>query len=109
MLWNILLYETNREEKPVEKFIESLSPSTVAKTMHMIDLLEEFGLFLSMPHSKKLMSDIYELRIRGKEEIRILYSFQKRNIYLLHIFKKKSQKTPAKELNTALGRFKSLT
>lgn len=103
------MYENSRGEKPIERFIKSLSPPTVAKTMHVIDLLEKFGQFLSMPHSKKLMPDIYELRIRGKEEIRILYSFQKRNIFLLHIFKKKSQKAPAKELNTALLRFKSLT
>lgn len=109
MSWNIFLYETNRGEKLVEKFIQSLAPPTIAKIMHTIELLERFGSFLGMPHSKKLTSGIYELRIRGREEIRILYTFRRRDIYLLHIFKKQSQKTPPKEINVASGRLKVLT
>lgn len=62
-----------------------------------------------MPHCKKLTSDIFELRIRGKEEVRILYSTRKGDIYLLHAFKKKSQKTPAKEIKIAEQRMALLT
>jgi len=67
MNWNILLFETNRVEKPVEKFIKSQNPATIAKIAHTLDLLEKYGSFLSMPHSKKITGNLYELRIRGKQ------------------------------------------
>ena len=65
-------------------------------------------LLLGMPYSKKLTKEINELRIRGREEIRILYTFSKSNIYLLHAFKKKTQKTSKKEIKTAEARKKGL-
>lgn len=104
MIWKILLFETNRREKPVEKFINSLDPNTIAKVIHNIDLLEKYGNLLRMPHSKRLAKDLYELRVKGKVEIRILYAFRSRNIFLLHAFKKKSQKTPKREMAIALKR-----
>ncbi|MBU0569907.1 type II toxin-antitoxin system RelE/ParE family toxin [Patescibacteria group bacterium] len=109
MAWDIILFETARGEKPVEEFIKSLDSSTIAKVAHEIDLLEKHGPFLGMPHARKLCKELYELRIRGKQEIRIIYLFFKRNIYLLHAFKKKKQKTPRKEISTAKKRLVVLT
>lgn len=43
------------------------------------------------------------------EELRIFYAFKERIIYLLHGFRKQTQKTPQKELDTALTRLQSLT
>jgi len=62
-----------------------------------------------MPHSKQLTKGLYELRIRGKEEIRILYCFKEKDVYLLHGFKKQTQKTPSKEIAIALKRIRLLT
>jgi len=106
MSWNIKAFETKRGEKPVEEFTKSLDEATIAKAIHAIDLLEKYGPFLGMPHSKKLASELYELRIRGKQEVRIIYGFVGKNIFLLHGFKKQTQKTPKKEIVTALSRFK---
>ncbi len=85
----------------VETFIESLQPKEIAKVIKTIELLEEFGNDLGMPHSKYLENGLLELRIRGKREIRILYCFHKNSAFLLHAFIKKTQKTPEKELTTA--------
>lgn len=104
-----MFYEANRGEKPVQEFIKKLSPATFAKILRMLELLEQYGTFLCMPHCKKITKDIYELRIRGKEEIRIFYFIKKRNIYLLHAFKKKSQNTPVKEIEVAERRIDLLT
>lgn len=109
MGWKIILFETKRGEKPVEEFIKSLPESTTAKVAHKIDLLEKHGAYLSMPHTKKLTSVLYELRVRGVVEIRIIYVFKSRNIYLLHAFGKKTQKTPVKEIETASRRLNFLT
>ena len=104
MAWNIILFESSRGEKPVEELIKSLDEATIAKASQEIDLLEKHGPYLAMPHSRKLNNDLYELRIRGRREIRILYAFVKKDIYLLHTFKKKQQKTPRKEIETARKR-----
>jgi len=108
MVWNIIVFETSRGKKPFEEFVKSLNESTIAKVSHETDLLEKHGPRLSMPHSKKLTTDLYELRIRGRQEIRIIYSFIKNDIYLLHAFKKQKQQTPRKEIETALKRLRSL-
>ena len=107
--FEIILYETSRAEKPVESFILSQNSSTKAKIARQIDLLEAHGHLLGMPHSKKLTTDLYELRIRGQNEVRILYAFANNNIYLLHAFKKQTQKTPNRELKIATNRFKEIT
>lgn len=104
MAWKVIAYESLRGEKPVETFIMSREPATISKITHHIDLLEHHGPLLGMPHAKKLSSTLYELRIRGKQEIRITYAFVKNTIYLLHAFKKQTQKTPRKELTISTQR-----
>jgi hypothetical protein len=93
----------------IEKFFNSLEKRTLAKVLRTIDLLERFGNRLGMPHSKKVSESIYELRIRGEQEVRIFYSFHAEAIYLLTGFIKKSQKIPLKELVKAKAIYKSLT
>lgn len=109
MEWKILEYETVRGERPITEFIKKQQPQTIAKIVHLIDLLEIHGNLLSMPHSKRLEQNLYELRIRGKEEIRIIYGFVGSTIYLLSGFKKQKQKTPKKEIETARQRLLVLT
>lgn len=85
-------------------------PQTKAKIAHNVKLLRQHGNKLGMPHSKSLGLGLYELRIRGKEELRIFYCFtSQRTIHLLHVFKKKTPQTPQKELDLVLRRMKSLT
>jgi phage-related protein len=70
----------------------------------LADLLANLGHTLPMPYSKKLTKELSELRIKGKNEIRIIYT-QINGIYiLLHAFAKKTQKTPFKEIQIAENR-----
>jgi len=108
MDWKVLLFETDRGKNPVEEFINKQQPQARAKALYLFELLQVYGSQLGMPHAKTLGSGIHELRVRGKEELRIFYCFKKRNIYLLHAFKKQTQKTPQKELSLALERSKQL-
>lgn len=96
-------------EASVEKFIQSLEKGTIAKILRTIDLLEYFGEQLGPPHSKKIKDGIFELRIRGQQEIRIFYTFHNRQIILFHAFRKKSQKIPAAEIDRAIKKLKNLT
>lgn len=108
MSWRIKLFELGRERKPVESFLDKLDDSTAAKVFRTLDLLSAYGPKLGMPHSKKVSRQLYELRIRGQIEIRIFYAFQQKSVILLHIFQKKTQKIPPRELDTAEERFGQL-
>jgi phage-related protein len=93
----------------IEEFIAGLDKSTLAKTLRTLDLLEKFGNNLGMPHSKKIGDSLFELRVRGKKELRVLYTFRKgRIIILLHAFIKKTQRIEGKHLALAKERLKSL-
>lgn len=95
-------------DKSIDAFLLALEKPTQAKAIRALDLLEEFGYRLGMPHSKKVGKELFELRIRGKQEVRIFYAFRKNNIILLHGFIKKSQKIPVKEFQTALQKLSLL-
>ena len=110
IIWNIETYESGSGEKIVDEFIKKQQSQAKAKIVHTVKLLRLHGNKLGLPHSKALGSKLYELRIRGKEELRIIYCFSKqRTIYLLQGFKKQTQQIPQKELAIALKRMKTLT
>lgn len=100
--------EINILDASLEKFIKSLEKPTIAKVLRIIDLLDKFGHNLGLPHSKKVGGQLYELRIRGVQEIRLFYIFRKSQIFLLHGFIKKSQKIPQKEIRLALAKERRL-
>ena len=60
--------------------------------LRAIELIEQYGQYLGMPHVKKVTSVLYELRIRGKQEVRIFFIIKAGSALLLHGFVKKSQK-----------------
>lgn len=68
-------------------------------TLH-IELLKQQGTRLPNNITKHLRDDIWELRPGGN---RILYFYFKDNMFvLLHMFKKKTQKTPIQEIDKAI-------
>ncbi len=88
-------------DQALEGFLTALGEKELAKALRTIDLLETFGNKLGMPHARKISADIFELRVRGKREIRIFYTFHKRQVVLLSGFIKKTDKTPAGEIRVA--------
>ena len=92
-----------------EKFVRSLQKPTISKYIRLVDLLEKFGDQLRMPYSKPVRKGLFELRIRGTQEVRIFYTFHKRQAVLLHGFVKKAQKTPLNEIEVATSKLIELT
>ena len=107
--WKVNLFQTARGDYPVKEFAEKQDITTQNKIFHSVDLLVQGGPFLKPPYIKKLQSDLYELRIRGKVQVRIFYTMKNNEYYLLHAFRKKSQKTPKKEIQIAIDRIKEIT
>lgn len=104
--WKVLVYESLSGDKPVEEFIKALEEKTRLKVGRMFDLLKDFGLEGVYPHVKKLTgTSLWELRILGADSIRIFYVTITGKVFLLlHGFKKKTQKTPGKEIMIAQKR-----
>ena len=96
-------------DQKVDDFIKNLEYSTGTKVGRHIDLLKQFGNQLRMPYSKSLGNALFELRCSGQQEIRIIYTFHTGQAILLHGFIKKTQKTPAKEIEIATHKLKTLT
>lgn len=89
-------------------YLLTLEKSTYSKVIRQIKLLEIYGHKLTMPYSKPIANNLFELRIRGKREIRVFYCFYNNQIYLLHAFIKKSRKTPYREIIIAQKRISML-
>ena len=94
----------------VEESILSLPDGLLARYLRLTDLMIEFGPNLGLPHTKAIKGGLFELRVKSKEGIaRVFYCTILRNkIYMLHIFIKKSQKIPKKELKIAFSRLKEV-
>ncbi len=95
-------------DNKIEKFLNTLNPETTARALRTIDLLEAFGHELGFPHSKKVESRLFELRIRGRQEVRLLYTFHQDAAVVLHGFIKKSERTPLREIEVARRKLKAL-
>lgn len=53
-MWEIPLYENENGNIPVNEFISAQSDKMKAKILSEIDLLEESGIRLRLPHSRSL-------------------------------------------------------
>lgn len=104
----IYYFHTQNNRNPVREFIISLQPHQQAKIRRILQTIVEYGLSTIIPHIKKLSgTPLWEIRVLGKDSIRIIYAVKtKDHIILLHGFIKKTQKTPFREIETALFRWK---
>jgi len=101
MNWRIEYYSPKLEED-----VLNLPSGILARYLHLTDLMLEFGSNLGMSHTKAVENGLLELRVKGKEGIaRVFYCTQVgKRIVMLHVFVKKAQKTPKKELKLAMKR-----
>lgn len=83
------------------KFFESLENKLQENISQAIDLLEDYNYTLKMPDSRSLGGGLFELRIKEMGNVRIIYMFKNDEIWILHAFNKKTNKTPIRELRYA--------
>lgn len=85
----------------VKEFLESLSEIDQARAQGYIKLFEQNGFILPGKYLKKVKGNIWELR---PGNIRLLVGKSGTRMMVVKGFKKKTQKTPIKEINTAKKR-----
>lgn len=101
MEWSIEYYRNN-----VEEAILHLPDGLLARYLRLTELMLEFGPNLGLPHTKAIKDGLFELRLKSKEGIARIFFCTKieKRIIILHVFIKKSQKIPQKELKIAYTR-----
>jgi phage-related protein len=102
VLWN----ENTR--KAVSRF-----PKEVRRELGYLLYRLQQGDTLTMPHCRPMptvATGVCELRVKGKDgQYRLFYfAVSKQGIFAIHAFKKKSQKTPKRDLDQARVNLKEL-
>ena len=109
-MYKVTFYQLRSGKSPSLEFYRLTSENTRSKIMKQIINLEKFGLTRDNPSLRKLTgTKLWEVRILGNDNIRMMCVVVMRDeVLILHIFKKKSNKTPTKEINIAINRFLEL-
>lgn len=108
--WKVIYYISPSGHNPVKEFLDKRS-TVKLKALRILSHIKEYGLTSAIPHIKKVSgTPLWEIRILGQDSIRILYVVKsERQILLLHAFVKKTNKTPTKEIKTALDRISEIS
>ncbi len=112
-MYNIYFYKDKNGKQPVIDYMEELrskkdkdSRIKLNKINNYIQALSTYGTVIGEPYIKHLDGDIWELRpLRD----RILFvAWNGDSFVMLHCFVKKTQKTPAREIEKAKREFENL-
>ncbi|MVZ82731.1 type II toxin-antitoxin system RelE/ParE family toxin [Burkholderia pseudomallei] len=103
--WTIAYYNER-----VKRDVFAFPAGVLADYLRLLDLMQEFGADLRMPHSRAMGGGLFELRPKGREGIgRVFYcTHVGRQVVVLHSFVKKTQETPQHELRIAQARLKEV-
>lgn len=105
MRWTVEFFES------VDREILELPAGLQARVIRLLEMVESVGLEnLHEPHVKHLEGKLWELRAKAPEGIArgIYATLVGRRLVVLHVFAKKSQKTPARALELARQRLKQV-
>lgn len=104
--WEIEYYVADEGDVPVRAFLHRLDQKTYARFQWSLGQLRTRNVHVREPLVRHLEGKLWELREESQTNIyRIIYFFfSGRRIVLLHGFQKKTEKTPRREIETALQR-----
>ncbi len=105
-MFNIHFYKDKSGREPIKEYLDKLCSSKSKdgrikqdKILFYLQILREYGIKAGMPYIKHIDGDIWELRpLRDRI---FFFNWQADRFILLHHFKKKTQKTPKREIEQA--------
>jgi phage-related protein len=98
-------------DETVQAALEAMPADIRAAFQRIVELIGTQGLErVREPYVKHLQGPVWAMRLRGKDGIaRAAYvTASGRRVVVVHVFGKKTQKTPRRELETALRRAKEV-
>lgn len=102
--YKVKFYQNSKDQsEPVLDYLQKINFKHRAKIYKSIDFLKDNGGYLDEPYGRHIKGKIRELRvIFSNNYYRVMYfCFKNKNIILLHIFLKRNNKTPDKEIKKA--------
>lgn len=105
------MWSVHFANETVEKEFLGLPPEMQARLFWIEELIVSHGLHnVGMPYLRHVQDDIWEIRLAGKDRVgRGLYvALSGKRVVVLRFFVKKTQKTPRKEMKTAIERLRCL-
>lgn len=106
-MWTVETLNTTVDDE-----LEALPLDQRSKFIWITEIIMEHGLEkMREPHVKHLEQSLWEIRMKGRDGIsRAIYVIAKpKRVVVVRVFKKKTQKTPRREINLALERAKEIT
>lgn len=107
----LIVIRTVIVDERLENWLNDIPKDIKARIINIVDLLIEHGpQNVRAPYVKHIRGKLFEIRAKGKDGIARVFYFTMtgQRIVLLHGFMKKTQKTPKKELETAVVRMKEI-
>ncbi|MBL6990568.1 MAG: type II toxin-antitoxin system RelE/ParE family toxin [Bacteriovoracaceae bacterium] len=107
---DIEFYETSSGRSPVTDFIDKQPKRDQAVILAVLNDISEEGYGAKGCQFRQLEGKLWEIKIKSPSGgYRLLYVTLERNLlFVLHSFKKKTQKTPKRELDIARKRLKEV-
>lgn len=105
----LVFYATDRGKEPVREWLKGLAEGD--RRIIGLDLMKvQYAWPVGMPLCRNLGNGLWEVRasLTGGKIARVLFCFHGQQLYALHGFVKKSQKTPKEELDLAIKRKKEI-
>ena len=104
----IIFYTTSLGCSPVTDFIDKQPKGDQAVIAASLEELEENGFAAKGVRFRQIQGKLWEIKIKAPSGgYRFLYGMTGgRDLIILHVFKKKTQQTPLKEIKIALKRLK---
>lgn len=99
--WSVEFYRDIRGRSPVLEFINQLPVKERAKVYYVLRLLREFGTDLQMPHARPVSGHRGLWELRASAERLFYFAHTGRRLVVLHGFRKRGQRTPAREIAMA--------
>lgn len=101
----VVFYRTQSGSEPVREWLRTLSPDD-SRSIGIDLKTVEYGWAVGMPVCRPLREGLWEVRsdLSGGSTARVLFCFKDGDMYLLHGFIKKTERTPPAEIELARRR-----
>lgn len=105
MKWKINYYNQSVKEDAY-----GLPEGIRAKFQAITDKMEEHGPDLGLPFTRAMGKGLFEIRAKGQEGIArgMFCTISRKTIVILHVFIKKTEATPKRELDLSMKRLKEV-
>jgi phage-related protein len=106
MEWSVLFLDEG-----IQARLEAMPADIRASFARIVELMQAYGLErMREPYVKHLQGRLWEMRMKGKDGIaRAAYvTASGKRVVIVHVFPKKTQKTPRREIDYALRRAKEV-